>query len=59
MCQTTEKFLAHYENINIMDGEHNDIHHLAFAAGGLGPNPNILSHGEAMATIYKDNVGNP
>mgnify|MGYP001256284380 CR=1 FL=1 len=55
MCQTTEKFLAHHANINIMDGEHNDTHPLAFAAGGLGPNPNILSHGEAMAVVDKEN----
>ena len=40
--QTTECFLAHHANISMLDGDQmNEIHPLAFAAGGLGPDPNI------------------
>ena len=53
MGQTTEKFLAHHASINMLDGECNDIHPLAFMAGGQ-VNPNILNHGEAMATVDKE-----
>ena len=35
MGQTTEKFLAHHASLNMSDGECNDTHPLAFAAGGL------------------------
>ena len=55
MAQTIEKILAHHANINMMDGGYNDAHPLAFAAAGLGPNPNILSHGEAMPAVDKEN----
>ena len=53
MGQTTEKFLAHHASINMLDGECNDTHPLAFMAGGQ-VNPNILSHGEAMAAFDKE-----
>ena len=52
---TTEKIFAHHATINMVDGEYNDTHPLAFAAGGLGPNPNILNHSEAMAAVDKVN----
>ena len=53
MGQTTEKLLAHHASLNMIDGQYNDTHPLAFATCGLGPNPNILSHGEAMAAVDK------
>ena len=53
--QTIECFLSHHADISILDGDQlNELHPLAFVAGGLGPNPNILSHGEAMAAVDKD-----
>ena len=53
--QTTECFLTHHAKVSMLDGEQiNDLHPLAFAAGGLGPNPNILNHGEAMAAVDKE-----
>ena len=30
------------------NGEQNDTHPLAFAAGSMGSNPNILNHRDAM-----------
>ena len=40
----------------MIDGnQHNDTHPLAYAAGGLGPNPNILNHDAAMKAV--DNEG--
>ena len=39
----------------MLDGDQlNGLHPLAFAARGLGPNPNILSHGEAMEAVDKE-----
>ena len=32
----------------LQNGEHKDTHPLAFAAGCMGPNPNILNHRDAM-----------
>ena len=41
----------------MLDGDQiNKLYPLAFAAGGLGPNSNILSHSEAMAAVDKDSV---
>ena len=37
----------------MIDGKYNDAHPLAFTTGGIGPNPNILTHGEAMAAVDK------
>jgi len=53
MGQTTERFLAHHSSINMLDGESNNTHPLAFMAGGE-VNPNILSHGDAMAAVDKE-----
>lgn len=53
--QTTEYFLAHHTHLSSLDGDQiNEICHLAFAAGGYGPNPNISSQREAMATVDKE-----
>ena len=53
--QSTECFLAHHADINMLDGDQmNDVHPMAFVASGNGPNPNILSHGEAMAAVDED-----
>ena len=39
----------------MIDGnQHNDTHPLAYAAGGLGPNPNILNHDAAMKAVDND-----
>ena len=39
----------------MIDGnQHNDTHPLAYAAGGLGPNPNILNHDAAMKAVDSD-----
>ena len=55
MEQTTEIFLAHHASIYTLYDECNDTHPLAFTAGGLGTNPVILSHDEAMAVVDKVN----
>lgn len=34
----------------------NEVYPLAFVAGGLGPNPSILSHGEAIADVVKESI---
>ena len=53
--QSTECFLVHHADINMLDGDQmNEVHPMAFVASGHGPNPNILSHGEAMAAVDKD-----
>ena len=52
--QTIECFLSHHTDISMLDGDQmNEIQPLAFVAGGLGSNPNILSHGEAMEAVEK------
>ena len=36
----------------MIDGQQiNDTHPLAYAAGGQGPNPNILNHDDAMRAL--------
>ena len=55
MVQTMEQIIDHPVSINKLDGECNDIHPLDFAAVGLGANPNILNHGEAMTVVNKIN----
>ena len=53
--QSTECFLSHHADVNMLEGDQmNDVHPLVFAASGQGPNPNILNHGEAMAAVDKD-----
>ena len=38
----------------IYGNQHNNTHPLAYAAGGLGPNPNILDHDAAMKAVDSD-----
>ena len=47
--QTTSSYFSQHVILATVDGEINDIHPFAFFAGGLGPNSNILSYGEAMS----------
>ena len=46
---SANSFINQFANLAcIANGELNDIHPLAFAAGGYGPNPNILNHKQSM-----------
>ena len=49
----TSKIIQQFVNLACLsNGEFNDIHPLTFAAGGLGPNPNILNHRNVFMKIY-------
>lgn len=45
--QITESFIAYYAKSFTLDGVKNETRNVAFVAGGLGPNLNILSYGES------------
>ena len=46
--KTTQLFERFAMLATLHNGEHNDTHPLAFAAGCMGTNPNILNHRDAM-----------
>ena len=49
------KIITQYTHLSILTGSQiNDTHPLAFAAGTLGPNPNILNYDEAMKLLDAD-----
>ena len=53
--KTAENCLDIFANPSIIDGnQHNTTHPLAYDAGGLGPNHNILSHDAAMKSVDSD-----
>ena len=54
---STSTALAKFAYLSVIDGQQiNDTHPLAYAAGGQGPNPNILNHEgcgfERIRSIY-------
>ena len=50
-----QNFLDHHADISMLYGNQlNNLHPLAFAAGGLGFNPNILSYGRSIAAVDKE-----
>jgi hypothetical protein len=52
---TTEDFLNYYSHVSQLTGDQcNDVCLLAFVAGSQSSNPSILSHDQAMTSIYRD-----